>query len=178
MPYAANDEKKETYWRKKEAYFTAGHINGSIKRFRDISKQDLGGVYLHLDSFEANRSGWFLHDFFLWLFLQPRANGRNIVGNHFSTLSDVTFFNPAVCTPCCMLLGVFAQSLNPVKLLATCKRPNNVGSCCVRLHVACPFVGWIVFILNTRTGEQSNQKKPYSRMFCRLCPLIHDRYRV
>ena len=72
-------------------------------------------------------------------------------------------------------VGVFAQSLNPVKLLATCKRPNNVGSCCVRLHVACPFVGLIVFILNTRTDAQSNQKKAYSYMFCRLCPLIHDR---
>ena len=27
----------------------------------------------------------------------------------------------SVCTPCCMLLGVVAQSLKPVKLLATCK---------------------------------------------------------
>lgn len=40
VPYAANDEKKKLIEEKKEAYFTAGHINGSIKRFRDISKQD------------------------------------------------------------------------------------------------------------------------------------------
>ena len=32
-----------------------------------------------------------------------------------------------------MLLGTVAQSLKPVKLLATA---NNVGSCCVRLHIA------------------------------------------
>ena len=67
-----------------------------------------------------------------------------------------------VCTPCCVLLGVVAQSLKPVKLLVTCKRTqqpptmlrpfargfrlrangrnnsqhccaNNVGSCCVRV---------------------------------------------
>ena len=50
----------------------------------------------------------------------------------------------SVCTPCCMLLDVVAQSLKPVKLLAPCKRtqhcwlttPNIVGSCCARLHVA------------------------------------------
>ena len=33
----------------------------------------------------------------------------------------------------CVLVGVVAQSLKPVKRLATA---NSVGSCCVRLHVA------------------------------------------
>ena len=42
-----------------------------------------------------------------------RANQRNIVGCY----NYVAF----ACTPCCMLLGVVAQSLEPVKLLATCK---------------------------------------------------------
>ena len=31
----------------------------------------------------------------------------------------------SVCTPCCMLLGVVAQSLKPIKLLATCKRTQQ-----------------------------------------------------
>ena len=52
------------------------------------------------------------------------------------------FAHPVAC--CCVLLGVVAQSLKPVKLLATCNRTqqlrtllaNNVGSCCVRLHAA------------------------------------------
>ena len=50
----------------------------------------------------------------------------------------------SVCTPCCILLDVVAQSLKPIILLAPCKRTqhcwlttlNIVGSCCVRLHVA------------------------------------------
>ena len=54
----------------------------------------------------------------------------------------------SVCTSCCMLLDVVAQSLKPVKLLPSCKRtqhcwlttPNIVGSCCARLHVALRFV--------------------------------------
>ena len=40
------------------------------------------------------------------------------------------FAHPVIC--CCMLLEVVAQSLKPVKPLAT----NNVGSRCVRLHAA------------------------------------------
>ena len=55
----------------------------------------------------------------------PRANGRNIVGQQFPTLSDVT---------CCVrqlhtllhVVGVVAQSLEPVKLLATCKRTEQL----------------------------------------------------
>ena len=31
-----------------------------------------------------------------------------------------------VCTPCCMLLRVVAQNLKPVKLLATCKRTQQL----------------------------------------------------
>ena len=80
-----------------------------------------------------------------------RANERKIVGQQLSTLLHVT---------CCVrlhtllrVLGVVAQSLIPVKVLAACKRrhhcwlirvrangrnnfqhccANNVGSCCVR----------------------------------------------
>ena len=32
----------------------------------------------------------------------------------------------SVCTPCCMLLGVVATSLKPIKLLATCKRTQQL----------------------------------------------------
>ena len=35
---------------------------------------------------------------------------------------------PSVCTPCCVLSGVVAQSLKPVKLLATCKRTQQLPS--------------------------------------------------
>ena len=64
-------------------------------------------------------------------FLKPRANGSNRVGQQLPTLLDVT---------CCVrfhtLLHVVAQSLKPVKLLAACKRTqqlppllaNNIGS--------------------------------------------------
>ena len=47
--------------------------------------------------------------------LNPGANGRNIVGCYMLRLSA----HPVAC--CCVLLGVVAQSLKPVKLLATCK---------------------------------------------------------
>ena len=51
------------------------------------------------------------------------ANGRNIVGQRLPTLLNVTlrpFVHPVAS--CFVLLGVVAQSLKPVKLLATCKR--------------------------------------------------------
>ena len=59
--------------------------------------------------------------------IKPRANG--------ATMLDVTCF---VClhtllhvVACCyVLLGIVAQSLEPLKLA------NNVGGCCFRLHVA------------------------------------------
>ena len=47
--------------------------------------------------------------------LNPGANGRNIVGCYMLRLSA----HPVAC--CCVLLGVVAQSLKPVKLLATYK---------------------------------------------------------
>ena len=51
------------------------------------------------------------------------------------------FAHPVAC--CWVLLGVVAQGLKPIKLLATCKRTqqlpslwaNNFGSCCVCSHV-------------------------------------------
>ena len=47
----------------------------------------------------------------------------------FSTLRSFFFQSPVttkVCTPCCMLLRVVAQNLKPVKLLATCKRTQQL----------------------------------------------------
>ena len=47
----------------------------------------------------------------------------------FSTLRSFFFQSPVttkVCTPCCMLLLVVAQNLKPVKLLATCKRTQQL----------------------------------------------------
>ena len=50
----------------------------------------------------------------------------------FSRPSPLRFANPVAC--CCELLGVVAQNLKPVKLLATCKRTqhrlSNVASVC------------------------------------------------
>ena len=77
--------------------------------------------------------------------IKPRASGRNIVGQQLPTFFGCytlrPLAHPAAC--CCVLLGVVAQSLKPIKLLATCKQTqqlptswaNNVGSCCVRFHV-------------------------------------------
>ena len=49
------------------------------------------------------------------------------------------------CSPCCMLLGVVAQSLKPVKLLAMCKRtqqlPTLLALWTIYLHVANVLVG-------------------------------------
>ena len=49
------------------------------------------------------------------------------------------------CSPCCMLLGVVAQSLKPVKLLAMCKRtqqlPTLLALRTIYLHVANVLVG-------------------------------------
>ena len=62
--------------------------------------------------------------------VKPRANGRNIVGQQLPTLLDLccvrlhTQFNVVVC--CCVLLGVVAQSLKPVKRLAKCKRTQQL----------------------------------------------------
>ena len=75
------------------------------------------------------------------------ANGRHIVDQQLLTLLDVTccvrlYTHPVACF--CVLLGVVGQSLKPFKLLATCKRTQqiptllakNVGSRCVLLQVA------------------------------------------
>ena len=47
--------------------------------------------------------------------VKPPGNGRNIAGCYMVR----PFAHPVSC--CCMLLGVAAESLKPVKLLATCK---------------------------------------------------------
>ena len=68
--------------------------------------------------------------------VKPRVNGRNVAGCYFLR----PFAHPVAC--CCGLLGVVAQSLKPVKLLATRKRtqqlPILLGQQCWEL--LCPFV--------------------------------------
>ena len=66
-----------------------------------------------------------------------------LLANYSQHFWDVKSLKLHVVACFCVLLGVVvAQSLKPVKLLATCKRTqqhdwsNNVVSCCVRLHVA------------------------------------------
>ena len=57
--------------------------------------------------------------------LKPPANGHNIVGQQ-QILR--LFAHPVAC--CCVLLGVVAaQSLKPVKLLATWKRTQQLQQC-------------------------------------------------
>jgi len=60
--------------------------------------------------------------------LKPRANGCNIVGQQLPTLLDVTCCVRlhSLLHVCCVLLGVVVQSLTPVKLLATCKRTQQL----------------------------------------------------
>ena len=55
------------------------------------------------------------------------ANGRNIVVCYMLCL----FAHPVAC--CWMLLGAVAQSLKPVKLLAPCKRTQQLPA------LRCPF---------------------------------------
>ena len=52
--------------------------------------------------------------------VKPPGNGRNIAGCYMVR----PFAHPVSC--CCMLLGVVAESLKPVKLLATCKRTQQL----------------------------------------------------
>ena len=52
---------------------------------------------------------------------------KRVVGQQLPTLLDVIHV-ACVCTPCCIFLrvvGVLAQSLKPIKLLATCNGRNN-----------------------------------------------------
>ena len=53
-------------------------------------------------------------------YVKPRANGRNIFGCYMLC----PFAHPVAC--CCELVGVVAQSLKPAKLLATCKRTQQL----------------------------------------------------
>ena len=52
----------------------------------------------------------------------------------------------SVCTPCCMMLEVFASVCTPLQYGRNnpqhC-RCNNVGSCCFRLHVAFLFLALV-----------------------------------
>ena len=54
--------------------------------------------------------------------LSPVQTDTTLLG--FYTLRP--FAHASVCTPCCMLLGVAAQSFKPVKRLATCKRTQQL----------------------------------------------------
>ena len=68
-----------------------------------------------------------------WI-IKPCVNGRNIVGQQHCNMLHVA----SVWTPCCMLLGVIEQSLKPAKLIASCKRTQQLPTMlrCVRLHGA------------------------------------------
>ena len=57
--------------------------------------------------------------------LKACVNGRNVVGQQRPALLR-PFAHPAAC--CCVLLRVVEQSLKPVKLLATCKRTQQLPS--------------------------------------------------
>ena len=88
---------------------------------------------------------------------KARANGRNIVRQQLPTTPNIvgcfmlrSFAHPVAC--CYLLSGVVAQILKPGKLLATCKRTQQIPTmldqhcwelfglvrqqCCVRLHWA------------------------------------------
>ena len=102
--------------------------------------------------------------------IKPRASGRNIVGQQLPTFFGRytlrPFAHPAAC--CCVLLGVVAQSLKPIKFLATCKHTqqlptswaNNVGSCCVRFHVLLK-VPTIDTSKDTKKNHQCTKKKNF-----------------
>ena len=68
----------------------------------------------------------------MFLHIKPCVNGRNIVNQQLRTLLDVT-----CCVRLHSLLHVVAQKLKPVKLLATCKRtqqlPTLLGQQCWEL---------------------------------------------
>ena len=53
-------------------------------------------------------------------YLKPRAKGRNIVDQQYPTLLDVT------CCVCLHTLLKVACCLKPIKLLATCKRTQQL----------------------------------------------------
>ena len=70
--------------------------------------------------------------------IKSRTNERDIVGQQLPTWLDVTCCT-SVCTPYCImprrvLLGVVAQSLKPVKLLATCKQTKQLPTLLQLLH--------------------------------------------
>ena len=64
--------------------------------------------------------------------VEARANGRNIVGQQLSKLLD-EYAHHAGC--CCLLFGVAAQNLKPVKRLATCKRTHLLPTLLATLGV-------------------------------------------
>ena len=86
---------------------------------------------------------------------KPCANGRNIADQQLPTLMDVTCCVRKhtllhVVASCCVLLGVIVQSLKPVKLLAICKRtqqlPTLLGQPCSELIVLqVEFIGYSLF---------------------------------
>ena len=70
--------------------------------------------------------------------LSPVQTEATVLANNFQHCW--LLYVASLCTPCCMLFGVAAQSLKPVKLLATCKRTQQlttllgvVASVCTQL---------------------------------------------
>ena len=89
----------------------------------------------------------FPFNMFAFSVLKPRANGRNIVGQHAQQCWMLHV--ASVCTPCCMLLDVVAQSLKPVKLfsqqlptfLLFRDRWSVAQQCWIRLHSSSNIIG-------------------------------------
>ena len=84
-----------------------------------------------------------LLDAFTWVLdIKPRAKGHSIIG----LFMLPPFAHPVAC--CCGLLGVVPQSLKPVKLLAACKRTQQLPTLTM-LH---PFAGGFMksFVWSTR----------------------------
>ena len=76
--------------------------------------------------------------------VKPRANGGNIVGQQHPTLLDATccvrLYTLLLVVGCYCAKFETGQTFSYVQTDAT--TPNNVGSCCVRLHGAKSLTGF------------------------------------
>ena len=111
--------------------------------FQKFVRNRLNGVFEVLDPNRSSLSSPCKRTQLCWMLwicciLFSLRSARRISGRRLnaSGASQATY--------CSVLLGIVAQSFKPVKLSATCSNcqhcwANNVGSCCVRLHIG---EGW------------------------------------
>ena len=82
----------------------------------------------------------------------------------------------SVCTPCCMLLGVVAQSLKLVKRWAAWKRKKNASS------FSKFFLRFFVCCISCHIGQINTKREDFSRCalsdFEGLVLILHDLYRI